>query len=108
VSASSSSGNGSGSESGSGFATHDPRRWTGRNGERNPQGSNHRNAKINEDQAREIKNAPRWGPGAVSNADLAARYGISPRTVRGIRDGVTWRHVVADGPGELDLETEEL
>lgn len=100
----------------------DPRVWTGRDGKRNPQGENHRNSKLTEDAVREIKtlraagrlgrgrSGPRSGDGSGSDgrpmtiAFIAARYGVSPRAVRGVLDGETWTHVKPRPvPGEFGL-----
>lgn len=54
-------------------------------------GSEHRNAKLTEDQARAILQAK----GSVKGIALAAKYGVSPSSIREIWLRRNWKHIHA-------------
>ena len=56
-----------------------------------PRGEAHPSAKLTEAAVREIRAGLAQG---VSLAELGRRYGVRPKTIRGVRDGLTWRHVI--------------
>jgi len=55
-------------------------------------GSGHPNARLNDAQVRAIRACYR--PGTVTQEQLAAEHGVSPRTIRLILSGRTWRHLL--------------
>jgi hypothetical protein len=58
--------------------------------QRNAHGDRHGNAKLTEEQAREIKNSPaNRGVGSF----LSKKFGISRATISEIRNGSTWKHL---------------
>jgi hypothetical protein len=59
-------------------------------------GSAHGLAKLNEETVREARESFRSPiPGVRrSTAQLAAEYGVSPRTMSNALMGITWRHVI--------------
>ena len=57
------------------------------------QGSNHRQAKLDEQKVREIKIALRDGAGV---RQLAKTYGVSVDCIRSIGRGLRWKHVKID------------
>lgn len=58
------------------------------NRKRTHTGSSHKNAKLNEDQVREIRSS------AMPIRALARKYGVSRTTMSSIVKGKTWKHVV--------------
>lgn len=74
--------------------------WQGRDGSfTNSRGENARTAKLTEDQVREIKRLVQpdaSGRRGVSDARLAARFGVGKTAIMRIRTGMTWSHVKLD------------
>lgn len=76
------------------YADDDIRVFRGRANRGTGRGADQRNAKLTEDQAREIKrtrNLPR--DKRVPRKQLAEAYGVSIRVIDDIRAGRTWSHV---------------
>lgn len=65
----------------------DDMRAKGRAVHRAPRGEQHRSAKLNEEQVLYVLASK--DPGGV----LAARFGVSPQSIEGIRAGRTWKHL---------------
>lgn len=53
-------------------------------------GSAHHNARLTDDQVRQIRDEIQEG---ARTADVAAKFGVSVSTISGIRSGCGWRHV---------------
>ncbi|UXQ88921.1 HNH homing endonuclease [Bacillus phage Thurquoise] len=52
-------------------------------------GESHGRSKLTEDEVREI----RFNSDGISTAELSRRYSVDRKTVRQIRQGITWKHI---------------
>jgi hypothetical protein len=56
-----------------------------------PRGDRHVNSRLSETLVREIRE---WLSAGVLDSEIARRLGVNPETIRNVRLGKTWRHVI--------------
>ena len=62
-------------------------------------GSNHTNAKLNEQQVREIRKKYQWFK--VTQKQLAVEYHVSQRTIQCVLDRIYWKWLTDDDHAEI-------